>query len=296
MEPLSLQISDIVISAVREETCPPFWVDASYQRFLVRDREPDVLLRVHYGEIPPQDLGELVFHSGGPWNLYRRQDKYLLTVASEVFGPRPFRLALFEGDFSRGDLYIKSGLPGLMPGKESAPSGVNPFQAPLDEMVMVNFLARRRLGLIFHACGLSDGGRGLLFAGVSGAGKSTLAGLWREAGGTLFSDERIVLRRKNGKFWLYGTPWYGDAQISRPDGAPLEEIFILRHASQHAARALTPGEATSSLLVRCFPPFYDRAGMAFILDFLAQVSTEVPCYELGFAPEADVVDFVRGLG
>jgi hypothetical protein len=54
-------------------------------------------------------------------------------------------------------------------------------------------------------------------------------------------------------------------------------------------------EAATRLLVCCFPPFHDPEGMTFVMDFLSQITAEIPCYELGFVPEPSVIDFIRGV-
>jgi len=74
---------------------------------------------------------------------------------------------------------------------------------------------------------------------------------------------------------------------------PLERVFIIQHADENRAVPLIPLDATSRLLVRSFPTFWDQKGMTFTLEFLSQLSQAVPCYELGFVPDESVVDFVR---
>jgi type II secretory pathway predicted ATPase ExeA len=67
----------------------------------------------------------------------------------------------------------------------------NPFVGPALELLVITHLARRD-GVILHGCGISTGGRGVVFAGESGAGKSTLARLWaQQAGIEILSDDRI---------------------------------------------------------------------------------------------------------
>jgi hypothetical protein len=156
---------------------------------------------------------------------------------------------------------------------------------------MVCLLAQGR-GLMAHACGIDDGGRGYLFAGNSGHGKTTTAWLWRDQA-TILNDDRIVLRWREGRFWMYGTPWHGDYTGVSPRGVPLEKIFFLRHAGQNQARRVEGVTAASMLLTRCFPPLWDAAGMEFTLEFCAQLAGKVPCYELGFLPAEGAVEYVR---
>jgi hypothetical protein len=143
-----------------------------------------------------------------------------------------------------------------------------------------------------HACGIDDGGRGYLFAGNSTHGKTTMAGLWQDRA-VILNDDRIVLRQREDRFWMYGTPWHGDHTQVSPHGVPLDRLFFLRHAGDHCAWRKEGALASSMLLARCFPPLWDADGMRFTLDFCARLTEAVPCYELGFRPDPGVVEYVR---
>jgi hypothetical protein len=290
----NLQIGQVVISVRGEDACPSFCFQPAHQRFLVETAIPDLALRVHYQEPPAQPLGEKLFDSGSHWSLYRHGENYLVALGIDVSHPRPYRLAVLDQAWRSGDLFIS---PGQYPSESGAPeevATVNPFEYPLDELLIVNILARRRLGVIVHACGIREQGQGLLFCGVSGAGKSTIARLWEKTEVTLLSDDRIIIRRAAGRLWMHGTPWHGDARISSAEKAPLSRLYFLRHAPRNYTQPLSAPQATAALMVRCFPPFHDRNGMDFSLELLAQIASEIPCFELGFVPDASVVDFVRG--
>jgi len=143
-----------------------------------------------------------------------------------------------------------------------------------------------------HACGIDDGGRGYLFAGNSTHGKTTMARLWQDEA-LILNDDRIVLRRRGGRFWMYGMPWHGDYTGVSPQGVPLDKVFFLRHAEANEVHRREDVAACSMLLTRCFPPLWDAEGMRFTLDFCAQLVADVPCYELGFVPDKNVLDLVR---
>jgi hypothetical protein len=109
------------------------------------------------------------------------------------------------------------------------------------------------------------------------------------------SDDRVILHRQANGFNIYGTPWHGDARAAAQVSAPLEKIFILRHATKNYITPLSSADLATRLLVRAFPTFWDPAGMAFSLQLLDELSQTVPGYELGFLPDQSAVDFVRSL-
>ena len=269
-----------------------FELPSSHTPFQVTALQADLSLQFLTGAPPTAPELELLFDSQGLWRLYRTREQYLLTITNTELGPSPYRVAILDPTFARGTVYCR--LPAI-PDRGDSQSRVvslNPFEYPLDEVILVHYLLRGR-GLHVHACGIVLEGRGFLFAGHSGAGKSTLTGLWQPTGATLLSDDRIIVRRRQGTLQMYGTPWHGDMQICSPDCAPLKKIFFLARGSHNSLRPLPPVEAATLLFSCSFPPFYDREAMVFLLEFISQIVAEIPCFELKFVPDAGVVDFIR---
>lgn len=274
---LKVGIADIVISVIFEDKNQRSEIGESYKYFLTNSK-PDISLYTHYGYIPKSKLGEKVFDTGTTWSFYQNNGKYILKTSSKA--------VILESDFKCGDIYIRA------QGRKRKVE--YPLNYPLGEVLMINLLAQKR-GVMIHSCGVSDKGQGLLFAGTSQMGKSTIANLWKnENGGTLLSDDRIIIRKKNARFWIYGTPWHGDAKVCSPERAALERIFFLKHAKDNNIRKITQMEAMSRLIVCSFPTFWDKKGMEFTLKFCAELAKRIPCYELGFVPDESILDFVRG--
>jgi hypothetical protein len=244
-----------------------------------------VTLRVHYESAPYAELGIPLFDSGGSWAFHRVEGKPVIRTRTPKRDPR--QVAVLDSDFQRGDIYCVGESWTRHDGHWP------PLGYPLEEVLMINLLAQGR-GVLLHAIAVKDGERGFLFAGTSGAGKSTMSTLWEgREGVTVLSDDRVIVREQEGRFWAYGTPWHGDARAASPDAVPLERVFLIQHASVNRALSLEPLDAASRLLVRSFPTFWDAEGMAFTLQFLGRLSQAVPCYELGFVPDRGVVDYVR---
>ncbi|MBN2549127.1 MAG: hypothetical protein JXB15_08220 [Anaerolineales bacterium] len=196
----------------------------------------------------------------------------------------PYQIVTLDHEFKQGRIHLI--------GDETQARFFN-FEDILMELLTVLLLSPRR-GLLLHACAASQEGTGWVFAGQSGAGKSTMARLWREAPQVnLLSDERVILRQVQGEFRAYGTPWYSDARAASPESARLEGIFLLRHGAQNTARQLEPAEAVTRLLACSFPPYWDAQGMENALGFLGELCQSVPCYELGFLPQPEVVNYIR---
>jgi hypothetical protein len=282
---IALKIGDITVALITDSPDCEFQMEECWERF-VTDDQPDVILHVHCDRMPDFEKGQKVFDTGLAWSLYRDHGKWALRVRSPTLDP--YQLTIFEPDFCGGDIYVRA--------SESDPPKIRfPLGYPTGELFMMNLLSRG-YGVLLHACGVKDGERGLVFVGAGGAGKSTIAGVWEDQEDvSILSDDRIIVRQREGHFWVYGTPWPGEGGMCSPEAAPLDRVFLIQQAKENRAVPLSPLDAASRLLVRSFVTFWDAEGMVFTLELLGALSQAVPCYELGFVPDKSVVDFVRCL-
>jgi hypothetical protein len=282
-----LRIADITVGVTPRDADLILRVDEATEKFLVAPSDPDATVTAGWGDPGGASSGELVFDSGGVWKLYRHGARHRFVFSSLALGPLPYKEANFNSDFTSGEVALRRTC--FQPAQ-----GLWPLEYPLDELLLQGLLARGR-GAEIHACGVTDGwGGGLLFVGQSGAGKTTMARLWEGVGGAkVLSDDRIILRRVGDRFKVYGTPWHGEAALAEPSSAPLAGIFFLEHGTASALLALRGAAAATRLFACGFPPFHDRDGLDFTLSFFAELAAEVPCHELRFAPDAQVVEFVQ---
>lgn len=157
---------------------------------------------------------------------------------------------------------------------------------------MVNYLAQGK-GAIIHSCGIACNSRGILFVGESGAGKSTLAKMCdQEDGLVVLSDDRTIVREKEGHFWMYGTPWHGEAKFGSPKGVRLESIYFLKQGKENTVNETKGIDPVSQLLTCSFPPYWDTQGMAFTLEMFTDIKSRVSCQEFVFKPERSAIDHV----
>ncbi|MFH1201780.1 MAG: hypothetical protein V1674_02690 [Candidatus Omnitrophota bacterium] len=166
------------------------------------------------------------------------------------------------------------------------------------QVLLINYFALRKLGIFTHAIGVKDlDGKGLLFAGKSGAGKSTTARLWHKHSKVMvLNDDRIIVRKNNGNFFIYGSPWhgeFGDYLASRIDSAPIDKLFFIHHAPRNNVRRIRVKEAFNSLYPAIFPTFWDKGCLENIVSFCQDLVENIPCYSLGFVNDRRVIDFVR---
>lgn len=262
-------------------------VPAGYRPFQVEGERPDLNLRVRWGALEPEPDGALLFDSGATWRLFAGEDRYVYRFFDRSFGPAPYKEARLDLDLENGELVLN-------PSAFSPDHPVDALEFPLDELLFLRLLTARG-GIELHACGVvAPSGKGYLFAGQSGDGKTTTARLWeRLPGATILSDDRIIVRRgTEGRWWMYGTPWHGEAELAANAGAALRAILLLERGAHNAILEIEPMAAVSGLLARSFVPFHDAGLMATTLQLLEGLTREVPCCRLAFLPNAEAVRFV----
>ena len=285
LKEIKIGIADIILSLMGQALDGGLIIDNSYKQFIT-DGTPEISLSVYCGKIPSYSPDKIIFDSGSTWSSYRCGGKYILQDCSLEPSSYPETLIILQDGFEFGEIYIDND------NSIRSPSYV--MRHPLDQVLLINLLSLGR-GLLFHACGVSDRGCGYLFLGNSTHGKSTMARIWSKDGATVLNDDRIVVREKNGRFWMYGTPWHGDYPKFSAQGAPIHKVFFLHPGKENSAVPRERREAVSMLLTRCFPPFWDKEGMKYTLAFCHRLVEKVACSELDFVPDEKVVDFVRGV-
>lgn len=244
---------------------------------------PDVLLHARFEDLDRWKPGETVFDTHGSWRLTREGEVLSFACLASHLGAVPYKVARLRPGDAEGELLIHRGA-------RDTEAAVEPLQFPLAELLFIDLLSRRG-GVLVHACGVVVNGRGLLFTGHSQAGKTTTARLWENvSGAVVLSDDRIVLRlEEDGRYWMFGTPWHGDAALSVAERAPLAAVFVLEHGDRNAFVDLSKVEAVSSLLARSFLPFHDPSAMDSTLALLEELVDAVPCRRYPFVPGPEAV-------
>jgi hypothetical protein len=276
---LHIEIADLSVSI---EGDTGWDLPSAYRPFVSAERGTNISL--YLKRKSHAELGtEKVFDCRPIWTLYRNNGTFIFQIFDELPGLQ--RTLILTPEFQEANLYFA----------DKSHRFVDPFFGPTMELLMLNYLAAER-GVIIHGCGVAWNGRGILFVGESGAGKSTMARRWdQEPGAVVLSDDRTVVRKRGPEFWIYGTPWHGDAAFGSPRGVPLETIFFLKHGRENSVEEIRGSHAVSQLFTCSFPPLWDPQGMEFVLGVFTELTGQVPCRKLRFRPDRSAVEFVNGL-
>lgn len=289
-----LEIAGVALSIYSDGFRWDFESGSSYRLFRVGTSDVDVQVDVHWHYPAVRDLGEAVFAARDVpgryppnWSLYRDElGTWSLQVNAAAYPVFGRRLAVFEPDFRSGAVYVELT-------RRDLAEYPYPLSAPLDRVLFVNIITHG-LGLMLHACGVVQNGKGYIFAGPPNAGKTTLSKLWARASeATILGDECLILRRQGSQFWVYGTPWVGEANLFSPLGVPVEGVYFIRHSRQNSLQPIPPNRAAEQLLSQSiltpYDPFAVQSGLDLCLDFVSQICA----YDFGFVPDESSVELIQ---
>jgi len=293
---LNLEIAGISISISGADESidvdPP--IDQAYQAFIIAQQlpKPDIRVTVFPGPAtkPAQINRVPLFDGGGVWSLFRTESGYLLTHNPFENRPSVWTLAT-DTEFTKIDAYCHAS---LCTGHKKRLNIPSPVAYPLDQIILLHHLIQKD-GLIVHSTGLAYADRGILMAGRSGAGKSSVARLLAPAKTfSVISDDRMVVRKVNGKYHAFGTPWPGEAKIAVNRNFPLGPVVFLTQAATNQARRLSSTEALRRLLPVASIPWYDDLVLPGVLDFCGDIVKHTTNFDLRFTLDGRLTETIAG--
>jgi len=278
------RVAGVTVAIHSAHSTPAIQLPAALRPFAT-SRGADIRLAFSTDTIPRPPEADLLFDSGAVWRVYRWHQGLLYTFSTPALNPPAYKAVEIDRRFRRGILYYPHPIAGRRAGSA--------LDFPLDELLFQHRLARDG-ELELHTCGIIADGRVLLFCGKSGAGKTTTARLWRRyvREAHILSDDRIVIRRRGGRPWAFGTPWHGAGGFASPAGGPIGAIFFLAHTATTTIHRLDAPGAAARLFARTFPPIWDRHAVQATLSTCSSLAETIPCYVLGFRPDRSAVKAV----
>ncbi|MBQ7288813.1 MAG: hypothetical protein IJW78_03680 [Clostridia bacterium] len=164
----------------------------------------------------------------------------------------------------------------------------NNLSREVGEYLLTGDLFYRRLlkfdGFVMHASAIAYDRKAYLFSAPCGTGKSTHAGLWRKYLGedkvVSINDDKPAIRKVDGVFYAYGTPWSGKTDTSANIKVPLGGIVYLSRAQTPSIRRTDVVDGVKNLLWQTARPATAK-GMDKILNLFEELLNSVPIWEMG---------------
>lgn len=268
--------------------------DPAYQSFIGTENACTIKIatRIDLGleNIPKTRENEKIFDSQQSWSMYRTGEGYCLNINSPQSINQPFILVQMPEDFSEASVYCSQEFIQQINGRTVM---LNPLHYPVDQIMLIHIMSMHS-GALFHAAGFCHSGKSYIVLGKSGAGKSTLSRLFMKRRNIkMLSDDRIIVRKIDGTFHAFGTPWPGDAGIAENKSCTLEGMFFLYHGTENMIRKISSKEAVEKIMTVTSIPWYDENALSNILLFCEDLVTHIPAYDCYFAPDGNAIELLE---
>lgn len=147
--------------------------------------------------------------------------------------------------------------------------------------------------LLIHASLVRHDGYGYAFCAKSGTGKSTQVANWLRTipDCDLMNDDNPVIRIRDGRPFIYGSPWSGKTPCYRQTSAPLGAVTQIARAPENYVERLRPLDAFGTFLPSCSAMKWEESVFTRICDTVTTVVSTTPIFVLHCtaAPESAAV-------
>ena len=151
-------------------------------------------------------------------------------------------------------------------------------------------------GFILHSSFISWQNNGILFTAPSGTGKSTQADLWKKyEDADIYNGDRTIIRKIDGKYYGFGSPYAGSSGIYRNESAPIKAIVVIEQGPDNVIRRLHGREAFLPLFRETLMNTWNKEYMEKMTDLLMDVACQIPVYHLSCRPDQGAVNTVKEL-
>lgn len=149
-------------------------------------------------------------------------------------------------------------------------------------------------GFILHSSFISWQNNGILFTAPSGTGKSTQADLWKKyEDADIYNGDRTIIRKIEGKYYGFGSPYAGSSGIYRNESAPIKAIVVIDQGPDNVIRRLRGREAFLPLFRETLMNTWNKEYMEKMTDLLMDAACQIPVYHLSCRPDQDAVNTVK---
>jgi hypothetical protein len=291
MRKYSLNIADYIISFESSGSGPDLIPENRFLRNISKDPASDLLITIHNNsfELPAgaekvfhaplveEINGTMIKHGDNFWSVYKhRSDIYIKTIFPQSKTGKE-GLLKFSLTSRKWDLYLHKA------GKET-----DPLEYPLDGLILY-YLTVMYGDIMIHASGVNHSGNGYLFSGVSGKGKSTMARLWDKSGTKVIHDDRLIIRKTTGSYFMHNTPVYNDDE---PRSAPLKKIFLIDHGLENKMIPVRGATAVSMVMANGIQHSWNKEIIAGMMGSLSVLCSYIPVYKLSFKPNRTIIDYI----
>jgi len=250
-------------------------------------RDDGVTIHHHCGLPEITNWGRKIYHRA-PWIICETPSRYIYQMFVDGNNESPL-IAVFNKDHTEGHIY--KGKNYVRAFRKGNLASLLCF--PTDQILFARLLADRG-GIILHGSGLILKEKGYLFVGHSDAGKTTLMKIFHHHT-RILNDDRMIVRKENSSYYLYGTPWHGELSLVAPDRVPLKTILFLNQGKENKVEKTEGLDAFKKLYGCTIKALVTERWTKKALGVCQTLSREICCYDLYFDKSEGVVSTIERL-
>lgn len=137
-------------------------------------------------------------------------------------------------------------------------------------------------GFVFHGAAVEINGKGVIFTAPSGTGKTTHISLLMKKypdSVKIINGDKPIIRKVDGKWRIFSTPWAGKEDWKVNGSAPLSAIVIVNRAPENSMEELTPLSCFESIMHQTYMPVNPEARL-LTFDLLDNMAGTTKFYRL----------------
>ena len=152
------------------------------------------------------------------------------------------------------------------------------------------YLVFAREGFFLHASYVIWKERAILFTAPKQTGKTTQAKLWEMyRGAKVINGDRALLRKVDGVWRVYGSPYCGTSKICENVSAPLGAVVLLSQGKEDSIRLSKPVESVMALMDGATFRTWDKGNVETMMNLAGNLIKDVPMYKLECTPTEKAV-------
>jgi hypothetical protein len=142
---------------------------------------------------------------------------------------------------------------------------------------------------ILHASYVIYNGKAILFTAPSGTGKSTHAEFWRkERGADIINGDRVLVTRRDGRFFANGIYASGNSGICKNQTAPVDAVVLLEQGESNMISNIPKRMLFLRVLCECSYDMNDAEQYERITELVSDMMNRIPvvCYRCKKTPDS----------
>lgn len=139
-------------------------------------------------------------------------------------------------------------------------------------------------GIMLHSSAVVVDGYAYLFSADSGTGKSTHTNLWLDKFGDdafIINDDKPAIRKIDGEWYVFGTPWCGKNNTNKNAKAKLGAIVFLERSEENWIEKENIQDAIKKFFKQTTRRLNYEENMDKVLSTMESMLSEVPIFKMG---------------